>query len=304
MKHFTYTAFNDIDRLVRLKQKKGLTVGLALPVLNEKKTVGKIIRCIQAYPKLVDRFAIFDSGSVDGSKALCRKLGARIIPDTRVAAEQGVPVIHGKGFNLWASLRYLPTDIVAWIDSDTRNMGKRFISGLIGPLITDDRLQFIKGYYQRSKRDARVTEILVRPYISQIFPELNDFIQPLSGEYAGRRKFLKQLTFFSGYSVDIALLLQARLLLSDPELAQVYLGTRFHKLQSVAALGKMGASILYTLLYYSRKSGRLSFCSSKPLPVLSRFVTRDGRTYFCERIPIRDRMLPPRSRITHEITSR
>lgn len=292
MKKFSYQQFS-IKNLIKAKNEQSLTVGIALPVSNEVGTINNTINVIRTLGGLIDDLVIIDSDSIDGSFELCKKLGVRITPDTDFAKNNQIELRRGKGFNLWAGLCQLDTDIVIWVDTDIKNMGQRFIVGILGPMLLDNEIKFVKGYYQRPKRDARVTEILVRPYLNLIFPEVSDFIQPLSGEYGGRREFLTTLKYYSGYSVDIALLIQARMSLNNNQIAQSFLGQRIHELQSVASLGKMGASILRTLLEVSKEYGRLEWQLSELPDSLQQFSFHDRHAFRPQIFAIKDYLLPP-----------
>lgn len=297
MRDFSYKNF-DVDNLIRIKRDQSLTVGIVLPMLNEARTITKTINILKKLGQLIDDVVVIDSGSVDGSVEICKKLGILTITDYDFAQNVQVELNKGKGFNLWAGLCHLNTDIVIWIDTDIKNISQRFIVGILGPMILDSNIRFVKGYYRRSKRDARVTEILVRPYLNLLFPELNDFIQPLSGEYGGRREFLASLKFYSGYSVDIVLLIQARMLLNTNQIAQSFLGQRFHELQSVASLGRMGASILRTLLEFSKEYGRIEYRFPELPDSLKQFKSVDGPKFVPELFKIKDYPLLPASLIT------
>ena len=119
---------------------------------------------------------------------------------------------RGKGEALWKSLYETTGDIVVWADTDVRNWHHRMVYGTLGPLLVEPRLQYVKGYYQRPIVEGgvlkeggggRVTELVARPLINLFFPELSGLIQPLAGEYAGRRSLLEQIPFFTGYAVEI-----------------------------------------------------------------------------------------------------
>ncbi|MBK9334677.1 MAG: hypothetical protein IPM96_20320 [Ignavibacteria bacterium] len=139
-----------------------------------------------------------------------------------------------------------------------------------GPLLVDDSIKFIKGFYKRPKGDSRVTEILVRPFLNFFFPKTKNIIQPLSGEYGGYRKFLEKIYFYSGYSVEVTILLQALYTLNVNEIAQVNLGKRIHPLQSVNSLGQMGAAILKTLLLIAEEFGIVNIRKT-PANILRQF---------------------------------
>lgn len=297
IKSFSYIQFKSLQKLVQTKKAKGLTVGVALPVLNEERTIAKTIEMVRSCRDLIDDLIVVDSGSTDKSAKISKRLGVSVITDSRAAQDLGVNLVRGKGFNLWTSVHYLKTDIIVWLDTDIKNINRGFILGIAGPLIENDDIKFVKGYYRRPKGDARVTEILVRPFTSIVFPELNEFIQPLSGEYGGRREFLRSLTFYSGYGVEIATLLQSRLTLRDFELAQSFLGRRYHELQTVSSLGRMGVGILHTLFDLARRYRRLNFKDRAIFDSLHQFVLKDGEEFVPKEFTIRDQPLQPMEKI-------
>lgn len=277
MKYFKHDQFN-LDKLIQQKKASGLTIGLALPVLNEEKTLKGVIETANKCRDLLDQVIIIDSGSVDKSRKIAETLGTPVVGDIKSARDLKHPLRRGKGWNLWVSLYYLKTDVIIWIDSDIQNIDERFITGTVGPLIIDSELKFVKGYYHRPKGDARVTEIMVRPFINYFFPKAKDFIQPLSGEYAGRREFLENIDFYSGYSVESAILIQAVSCLKSREIAQVYLGTRVHELQDVQSLGRMSGGILYTLLKIAERE-KLIKLRANIKGLLRQFHSDDGENF-------------------------
>lgn len=292
MKFYNWQNFQNVEDLIRLKVEQGVTIGVALPVCNEEKTIGKTIEVVRSCGSLIDQVIALDSASHDESALICRQYGVPFFKDAETAEEMNVTLERGKGWNLWSSLYHLNTDIVLWLDSDIQNIDQRFILGLAGPLLRDPRIDFVKGCYTRPKGDARVTELMARPLISLLFPELKDFIQPLSGEYGGRRKILERMKFYSGYSVEMALLIQAVLTLPQDKITQVYLGERIHKLQDIPSLGKMSANILFTVTEMAHQLGRIG-----ALPKSDRLLRQYDSVGGCEfktvDIGIVDKILPP-----------
>jgi len=290
MKYFDYRKFT-LNNLINIKKEEKVTIGLALPVYNEEKTLIKTIKIIRKCKNLIDELIIIDSGSSDNSINICKKMGLKIIDDKKASKDLGIPLKRGKGWNLWASLYYLNTDIIIWIDSDIENINIRFITGLLGPMLIDKKIKFVKGYYHRPKGDARVTEIMVRPFINLIFQNVKDFIQPLSGEYGGRREFLEQVSFYSGYSVEMAVLLQADFLLKKKEIAQVYLGKRIHALQDVTSLGRMSIGILHTLFKIAEQAKYLKL-NKRLGNGLQNYLSSDGVNFSPIQFKITDEKLP------------
>ncbi len=163
---------------------------------------------------LVDEIVLMDSNSNDRTRQIAADLGVPVYIHQELLPGYGPR--HGKGEALWKSLLVTHGDIVVWIDTDIVNIHPRFVYGVIGPLLANPALQFVKGFYQRPLRSGertmatgggRVTELTARPMLNLFYPELSGVIQPLSGEYGGRRSALEQLSFFSGYGVESGLLI-------------------------------------------------------------------------------------------------
>jgi glucosyl-3-phosphoglycerate synthase len=159
---------------------------------------------------------------------------------------------HGKGEALWKSVHESTGDLVAWVDADITDFDPGFVVGLLGPLLTDPGIHFVKGHYHRPEADGvgggRVTELLARPLLAQYFPELAEVAQPLAGEYAARRTLLEELPFVVGYGVDVALLIDAARAVGVTGIAQVDLGVRHHRNRSLAELGPQALAVSQAIL--------------------------------------------------------
>ncbi len=247
--------FADIRKLVALKERHNVSISVGLPALNEEKTIGTVIRRVKAAlmdrVPLIDQIVLIDSNSEDRTVEIAEELGGPVFRHPDILPETGTH--HGKGEALWKSLHVLDGDIVAWIDTDISNIQPRFVYGLLGPLLREPQLQYVKGFYQRPIRQGdmlqaegggRVTELMARPLINLFFPELSGMIQPLSGEYAGRRQLLEQLPFFTGYAVEIGLLIDILDRVGLPGMGQVDLERRIHRNQPLPNLSQMSYVIL------------------------------------------------------------
>lgn len=256
---FHHSQFWDIRSLVEAKERQGLRISLCLPTLNEEKTIGKEIVIFKSelqdrYP-LLDEIAVIDSGSTDATRAIASDFGADVYLASDCLPEEGE--YRGKGENLWKALYLLKGDIIVYIDADIRNVHPRFAYGLLGPLILDPEVQYVKAFYDRpiatskglrSTGGGRVTEILIRPLFSLFYPELSAVLQPLSGEYAGRRSILERIPFPIGYGVETGMLIDIYRLLGIRAFAQTDLDKRVHRNQTTKALGRMAFGILQTFL--------------------------------------------------------
>ena len=152
-------------------------------------------------------------------------------------------------------------DLVVWLDADVAPFDPAFVSGLLGPLLHEPEVGYVKALYRRDLhgRDdegGRVTEICARPLINLFYPELAALVQPLAGEAAGRCELLRRLPFFTGYAVEIGLLLEIWGRCGLPALAQVDLGQRHHDHQPTSALGRMGYEIAQAVMDRLAAEGR------------------------------------------------
>ncbi len=252
--------------LADARQAQGTTVSVVLPALDEEATVGAIVTAIREAlvlrAPLVDEVVVADSGSADRTAAVAAAAGARVVDVATVLPAHGR--VPGKGEALWKALAATTGDLVVFVDADLVGFDPQFVVGLLGPLLTDPGIGYVKALYDRPLSTAegiapsgggRVTELVARPLLNAFWPELAGFVQPLSGEYAGRRELLEQVPFVSGYGVELGLLVDLAGLAGVDALAQVDLGTRRHGHQSDAALGRMAGQILQTALARRPRSG-------------------------------------------------
>jgi len=262
--------FEDLERLARLKEEAGRTVSVCLPSMNEAPTIGPILetireRLMEEFP-LVDQLCVVDGGSHDGTRRVAKSAGAEVYLQKDILPGTFQPL--GKGDALWRSLFCMRGDIVVWIDSDIRNFHPRFIYGIVGPLLTRPHIRFVKGFYQRPIRaehrllpsgGGRVTELVARPLLSFFYPELTALIQPLSGEYGGERSLLERIPFFSGYGVEIGMLIDIYSRYGMEVIAQVDLEERQHRNQTLPALGRMSFQVMQAVFKRLQEEGRMAF---------------------------------------------
>ena len=234
-----------------LEAKGSTSVSVCLPARNEEATVGAIVTTIRSELQdrlgLVDEILVVDDHSSDRTGAEAAAAGATVVAAAEVLAEHGRG--HGKGEALWKSMFASTGDVVVWCDADLRDFDTRFITGLLGPLLTDPGIGFVKGFYERPvdgqpRGGGRVTELVARPLLTMLFPHLAGVVQPLSGEYGGRRRVLEQVPFVEGYGVDIGLLIDIAARFGIGSVAQVDLGQRVHRNRPLHELSPMAAQVL------------------------------------------------------------
>ncbi|SPM35521.1 Glycosyltransferase, catalytic subunit of cellulose synthase and poly-beta-1,6-N-acetylglucosamine synthase [Mycobacterium rhizamassiliense] len=284
--------------------KAGRTISVVLPALDEEETIASVIESISPLVRdsggLVDELIVLDSGSTDDTEIRAVAAGARVV--SREQALPEVPIRPGKGEALWRSLAATSGDIVVFVDSDLIDPHPMFVPWLVGPMLTGDGVHLVKSFYRRPLRGSelsdvgdvggdvsatgggRVTELVARPLLSALRPELGCVVQPLGGEYAASRELLTSLPFAPGYGVEIGLLVDTFDRLGLDAIAQVNLGVRAHRNRPLAELGVMSRQVIATLL---------SRCGIPDSGVgLTQFVaTDDGYTQRTSPVSLTDR--PP-----------
>lgn len=269
-----------------LTAKGSTTVSVVLPALDEASTVGAIVDAVRrdlvdVGDPLVDELVVLDSGSTDATARVAADAGARVVHRDDVLPD--VPSVAGKGEALWRSLATTTGDVVVFIDADLTAFHSSFVTGLLGPLLTDSTVQFVKAMYDRPLTDGsvvhpagggRVTELVARPLLNLHWPQLAGFVQPLAGEYAAHRRLLERMPFATGYGVEIALLIDIVGEAGLDAMAQVDLGERRHRHHSDLRLGRMAAEIWQTALARLHQDGDLQTVE----PTLTQFV-REASDY-------------------------
>ncbi|XRQ14697.1 glucosyl-3-phosphoglycerate synthase [Actinomadura welshii] len=264
-----------------LAAKGGTRISVVLPARDEEATVGAIVAAIRAdlveRIPLVDEIVVVDSRSGDRTAAVAAAAGAEVVAQDAVLPSLGR--MSGKGEALWKSLAVTSGDLIVFVDADLREFTSSYVTGLLGPLLADPSVGYVKGCYDRPLVEGerrveggggRVTELVARPLINLHWPLLAGVMQPLGGEYAGRRALLERLPFVTGYGVELGLLLDVYQDSGLDAIAQVDLGRRVHAHQSTEALGEMSGQIMLTAWSRLERHGRMMPLEA-PATALTRF---------------------------------
>lgn len=296
MQRFHFSQFADTAELTARKLASGSRISVCIPTLNEAGTIGNIVgitmsELMEKVP-LVDEILVIDSGSNDSTREIAAAAGAKVYLSSEIATRHGTHV--GKGENLWKALHVAEGDILCYIDGDISNFTSRFVTGLVGPLLTNPNTDYVKAFYQRpldrgestlASAGGRVSEILVRPLLSLFYPELAPLLQPLSGEYAARRSLLETLSFPVGYGVEIAHLIDLAAAGKLEKVAQTDLVKRAHRNRDDGELGNMAFAILRVVLRRLERDGKISIHAPLPDLYQSWLTDGDGVQSVSRRIP-------------------
>jgi glucosyl-3-phosphoglycerate synthase len=246
--------YRDVPLRALVEAKGDQLVSVCIPAHNEGATVGWVVHRLRRWLVdslgLVDEIVVIDDHSTDDTAVAAAEAGALVVAAATVLPE--IAGGGGKGEAMWRSLHVSKGDIVLWCDADITDIASRFIIGLLGPLLTDPEISFVKGFYERPRTGAvgggRTTELMARPLIATLFPHLSSIVQPLSGEYGGRRTLLETLPFVRGYGVETGLIIDVAEAVGVRGMAQVDLGTRVHRHRDLDDLGPQALVVLQTAL--------------------------------------------------------
>jgi glucosyl-3-phosphoglycerate synthase len=263
----------------RLRDEKRQTVTAVLPTREVADTVGSIVETLQGLDGVIDQILVVDAASEDGTAEIAERLGVEVRQESELLPEFGQAL--GKGDAMWRALAAARGELIVYLDSDTREFPPHFATGMLGPLICDHEVRFVKGAFrrpfvaeggeERPRDGGRVTELTARPLLSAFYPELAVFSQPLAGEVAAPRWVFERLPFATGYAIETSMLLHARDVVGVESMAQVDLDERRNYHQPLPQLGPMAYAVLRVILERLRREGRLLDDHAPP------FQTADGR---------------------------
>ena len=251
----------------RLRAVREETISVCVPAREEAATIAAIVAPLVALREagVLDQVLVVDSASRDGTGAIAAALGADVVDASGLLPEFGT--VRGKGDAMWRALSVATGDLVCFVDADSEDFGEHFACGLLGPLVCEPGVQFVKGFYRRPFKanggppeptgGGRVTELTARPLLRAFYPELADVRQPLAGEFAARRELLERMPFCTGYAVEMGLLLDVHAEVGIDALAQVDLDARQNRHQRLEDLQPMADAVLGAVTSRMRREGRL-----------------------------------------------
>jgi glucosyl-3-phosphoglycerate synthase len=251
----------------RLAAERAASISVCVPAREEAGTIAKIVRDLVGLRELgaIDQVLVVDGSSTDGTGRIAADEGAEVYVQSELLPEFGP--CQGKGDAMWRALTVARGEIIAFVDADSEDFGPHFATGIIGPLLVDERIEFVKGFYRRPfKYDSvrapegggRVTELTARPLLNLFYPELAMFAQPLAGEIAARRQLFERLPWATGYAIEIGQLIDAWYAVGLAGMAQVDLDVRQNRHQELRDLGPMAYAVLRGVTERLVREGRLS----------------------------------------------
>jgi len=249
-----------LERVLELKKDiAGLSIAVIIPTLNEESTIGKILDNIPR--DLVDEVVVIDSNSTDNTEEVVTQHNVKFYRADDIQPDMDKST--GKGENLWKGLFVTTADIIVYVDADIEDFDDRFIRGLVGPLLLDKDIKYVKSYYDRGEY-GRVTMLTVRPLLAAFFPKVQEIYQPISGEYASFRRVLEDLEYPTGYGVEISHMIDVFDKYTHKGIGQVNMHTRVHRHHPMEVLTKMAFDIMSTILTKAKEYGKIEFLDASP----------------------------------------
>jgi glucosyl-3-phosphoglycerate synthase len=251
----------------RIAAEREQTVSVCLPARECAGTVGEIVGVLANLREqgVIDQLLVVDAASEDGTAEVAERAGASVAQESELLPDTGA--VLGKGDAMWRSLSALSGELVMFLDADSEGFSEHFATGLLGPLVCEPQVQFVKAFYRRPfeqdgislpEGGGRVNHLMARPALSVFYPELAAVRQPLAGEVVARRELLEQVPFVTGYGVEIAMLIDVWRAVGLDGIAQVDLDVHRNRHQPLAALTRMSETVLATIVTRLASEGRLS----------------------------------------------
>lgn len=207
-------------------------ISVIIPTLNEERTVGNVVRFARSTPD-VGEVIVVDDKSLDATVERAKEAGATVMTSTKI----------GKGTSMRDGLLVTKGDVIAYLDGDIEQYDPETIAKLTGPILREEA-DFVKSTFSREA--GRVTELVAKPLMTLLLPELARFSQPLSGMVAGRRSFFEKIVFENDYGVDIGLLIDMHML--GARIVEVSIGSIQNKSKTWHELAPMARSVSRVIL--------------------------------------------------------
>ena len=207
-------------------------VSVIIPAHNEEKTIAQVIDKVQK-SKIDLEIIVVNNCSTDKTKEKAEEKGVKVVECSQ----------KGKGYAMEAGLKYAQYSIVAFIDGDLGIYNDDVISAMVNPII-EKKVDFTKSAFTRE--GGRVTELVAKPLLQLLLPELANYEQPLSGIIAGRKKIFENMELEKDYGVDIGILIDAFKM--KVAIEEVHLGRIDNNSQSWKSLSLMAKEVAKAIL--------------------------------------------------------
>lgn len=207
-------------------------ISVIIPAFNEEDSIDLVVKQAKKC-EYVKEIIVVDNLSTDKTGKNALKAGAKVVRCDK----------QGKGYAMEKGMEVVENEIIAFLDADIPSYSEDVIYRLTRPII-EDNIDFVKSTFDRE--GGRVTELVAKPLLKLLFPELPYFSQPLSGMIAGKKQVFEKLIFEKDYGVDIGILLDIANM--NYKIEEVKIGKLVNKSKDWKALDKMATEVMKAIL--------------------------------------------------------
>lgn len=207
-------------------------ITVIIPTLNEQTTISQVVKLVKG-SSAVTEILVIDDKSLDNTISNAKSEKVKIFTSTKL----------GKGASMRDGMLLANNEIIVYLDADILTYPRNIIDLLTEPIISG-RADFVKSVFGRQA--GRVTELVAKPLLSLLFPELAHYSQPLSGMIAGKKSFFEKVKFENDYGVDIGLLIDMHH--KNARIEEVNIGYIENRMQSWEQLGRMSKEVTRAIL--------------------------------------------------------
>ena len=207
-------------------------ISVIIPAFNEEGNIDKVIKKAQKCEK-VKEVIVVDNLSTDKTEEVSVKAGAKVVKCN----------MQGKGYAMEKGIEISSGDIIVFLDADIPSYSDDVIYQLARPIL-ENEIDFVKSTFDRE--GGRVTELVAKPMLKLLYPDLQYISQPLSGMIAGKKEIFNKLVFEKDYGVDVGILLDVANMKCKME--QVKIGRLENNSKDWKALDKMATEVMSAIL--------------------------------------------------------
>ncbi|MCW2580388.1 MAG: glucosyl-3-phosphoglycerate synthase [Blastococcus sp.] len=291
--------FPSVDEL--LEHKGDTSISVVIPALDEEATVGSVVAGVAdrlVATGLIDEIVVVDASSTDATAEVAADAGARVVRAADVLP--GWPM-SGKGAAVWRGVAAARGEVLVLLDADLDPFDPDWVVRLLTPVLVDPGVALVKAAADRPltvegvlhpRSGGRVTELVARPLLGLLWPELSGIVQPLAGEICIRRSLFERLPVTTGYGLEMGMLIDAHRLAGLDALAQSDIGERRHRHHPDRALGPMASAVVQAALERLTEEGAFSPGRVRSRELLQ-FQRGDAGQWEPSALPVELERLPP-----------
>ncbi len=207
-------------------------ISAIIPAYNEEENIKTVIDICKEN-KNVTEIIVVNNLSTDRTEEIAKKEGAKVIFCDK----------QGKGYAMEAGIEQAQNECIVFLDGDISDYSDDVIYKLTEPIL-ERNVDFVKATFDRE--GGRVTELVAKPLLKLLFPDLQKYTQPLSGMVAGKKSVFQKIELEKDYGVDIGLLLDMVKL--NVKIEEVKIGKIKNVCKSWKALEKMSTEVMRAIL--------------------------------------------------------